>query len=538
MSLHSSRPPRVWRRRGLGLGIAALFLATSACSTGGSTSSSSGSGASGSQAAVAASTKVGDTLTVSNSSGPASLNPAQSGNGRLGVFVVPAYASLTKLQPDGKVGPDLATDWKYVDDKNQTFQMTIRHQAKFSNGEDVTAQAVADSINYFRNAKGPFAGNLASVTSVAATGADQVTVTLSAPNPELPQLFSQYWMAGAIIAPAGVKDPNQLGTATLGAGPYMLDTQTTIPGNTYTYLPNPNYWDKAAQHWHKLVVKVFSDTNAAYQSLQTGQLQLMLADPISVNSMTLGSNVQVLSSPVQWNGIQLFDRNGQLVPALGKPEVRQALNYAIDRTSIANSLFGKYGEATSQVQGPGQQGYDASLDGYYAYDPAKAKQLLTQAGFPNGFSMTVIEQKTTLTDAVLQAIAAQLAKVGVTLEIKADPTSAQWVADLNSKQFPSTGGQLNYLSPYLYWKGTLGGSFNPLGTQDDQINQLVSQAAANADPNAADARWKQVFKRLTEQAWYVPVVRSQVVYLASTSVSVPAPGLAININPADIAVAG
>lgn len=529
------------RARIAGVSLALVSAAAlTACGGGSSNSSSSQSSvptgvATGTAAPVKASTQVGDTLTFANSAGPGNMNPALGGNGRLGIFVMPAYDSLTTIAPDGTVKPDLATSWQYVGSGNTQFEMTIRQGVTFSNGEPLTAQAVVDSINYFKTAGGPFAKSIAGIGTMTANG-DKVSITLSAPNPDLPSIFSTNNMAGAIIAPAGLKNPAQLGATTLGAGPYVLDQANTVAGSTYTYTPNPTYFDKSRQHWKKLVIKVFPDTNSAYQSLQTGQVQIMLADPTTAATLDT-SKVQVLASPVQWSGLVFFDRSGQVVPALGKPEVRQAINYAIDKAAIAKALYGPYAQTTSEVQGPGFPGYDASVDKQYSYDVTKAKQLLTQAGYPNGFEMTVLEQKTSATDALLQTISQQLAKVGIKVTIKADPTTPQWIADLQSGKYPVNAGQLNFGPPSSMWSASINGAFNPLHSSDPQLTDLVQQGSA-ADTKTADATWQKFFAALTDKAWFAPVVRSDVVYFTSKTVSVPPPGQAIVINPVDVAVAG
>lgn len=480
-----------------------------------------------------AATKQGDTFTFANNAGPASLNPALSGNGRLGFFVQPAYEPLVYTQPDGTLKPGLATSWTLASD-NKSADFKIRANAKFSDGSPVTADAVVASLSYFRSANGPFASNLSAVTSITASAPDAVTIQVSQPNPDLISLFNSYWLAGLIIGPKGLANPDELGSTTDGAGPYMLDPAQTTSNNTYTYVPNPNYYDPTAIYWKKLVIKVYTDSNSALQALQSGQVNMMYADP-TLAATAATSGLQVLHSPVQWSGAFLFDRTGQVVPAMGKLEVRQALNHAIDRATIAKALYGDYAQPTDQIVGPGFPGYDAAYDNKYPFDLDKAKQLMAQAGYGDGFSMTLLTQGTTTNQTLSQALTGQLQKVNVNVTVQSDPNTAQWVQDLQSNTFPSNAGQLNFTEPSLTYASVLSTSaiWNRFQTTDDQLTQLIDQALTS-DPASSDAAWQKVYARTVDLAWFLPAVRSDVIFIADKTVAAEAPGRSIVINPVTV----
>jgi len=511
------------------LGIACLITAVAAAACSSPAPSASPTAA----AAGQASSNQGDTFTLANNAAPVSLNPALSGNGRLGFFVQPAYEPLVATQPDGTLKAGLATSWTLAAD-NKSVQFTIRPDAKFSDGSPVTADAVAASINYFRNANGPFASNLSSVTSVAATAPNTVTIQTSQPNPDLVSLFNSYWLAGLIIGPQGLANPDQLGSTTDGAGPYMLDAAETTSNNTYTYVPNPYYFDPSAIYWKKLVIKVYTDSNSALQALQSGQLNMMYADA-TLAATASSSGLQVLHSPVQWSGAFLFDRAGQAVPAMGKLEVRQAMNYAIDRATLAKALYGDYAQPTDEVVGPGFPGYDPAYDNKYPFDLDKAKQLLGQAGYGDGFSMTLLTQGTTTNQTLAQALTGQLQKVNITVTVQSDPNTAQWVQDLQSNTFASNAGQLNFTEPSLTVSSVLApnATWNRFQTTDDQLTQLINQALT-ADPASSNAAWQKVYDRTVDLAWFLPVVRSDVIFIADKSVVADAPGRSIVINPVTV----
>ena len=173
------------------------------------------------------------------------------------------------------------------------------------------------------------------------------------------------------------------------------------------------------------------------------------------------------------------------------------------------------------------------------YDTLLDARLKRSADFATFAGLTVINAGRRYGSASPErkAVADAWAKVGIKITIKSDPTVPEWIADMESLKYPATAGQLNFGPAYLYWTGSLNGSFNLRNNSDPQLTDWANQAAA-ADPKAADKLWQKLFAGLTDKAWFVPVLRSYVVYFTSKTVSVPPPGQAIVINPADIAVAG
>ena len=220
----------------VGLGAASLTLLT-ACAGGGGNASPGGSastGASGSATPGAAS----GTLTVAVTGPPVSMDPSHADNGN-GLYPLElAYEPLIWESDDGSLTPGLASSWKYIGTGNKQFQLTIRSGAKFADGEPVTPQAVAASLNYFPKGSGPSTADLAGVTATA-SGTDTVTVTSKTPDPVFPQLFSQDYLAGDIISPKGLASPKSLTATPSGAGAYVLSAAGTVADEQYTFTAEP-----------------------------------------------------------------------------------------------------------------------------------------------------------------------------------------------------------------------------------------------------------------------------------------------------------
>jgi peptide/nickel transport system substrate-binding protein len=186
-------------------GLGALSLAVlTGCAGGGGNASAGGASTGASPAS--------QTLTIAVSGPPVSMDPSHADNGN-GLYPIElTYEPLIWENDNGSLSPGLATSWRYVGTGNKTFELTIRSGAKFADGEPVTPQAVANSLNYFPKGSGPSTADLAGVTAKV-SGANTVTLISKTPDPVFPQLFSQDYLAGDIISPKGLASPKSL-TAT------------------------------------------------------------------------------------------------------------------------------------------------------------------------------------------------------------------------------------------------------------------------------------------------------------------------------------
>ena len=485
--------------------LASIALALSACG-GAAPSATTTTGS-----AKTPSGEVGETLTVQFLSSPISMDPAKTGIGPGQIFVDLAYEPLIFKDPDGKYEPDLATEWKYTDSTNTGFSLTLREGVTFADGTPLDNQAVAKSIQYFKDAKGPQSGDLASLTSIDTAEANKISLKFSAPTPNLEQVFSQVGLAGQIINPSALSNPKSLESSTAGAGQYVLNTSTTVNGQKYVFDANPKYWNQEAIHYKHVVIQSIAEPNAILSAARTGQIDVALSGTSTTAAAAKSAGLEVVAAPYTWSGLLLLDRDGTLAPQLGDQRVRQAINYAIDRDAIRKAIIGEYGGTTDQVLSPSMPG---SLDDMtYSFDLDKAKSLMQEAGYADGFALTVSD--TTLLDpntALGQALATQLGKIGIKITIDNAPTIQQFRGDLMNKKYAATVwsplagiGMAQFASTYMAPNTT----FNPFGAKDEQVTSALNEAAATTDPAARDAALKRAQERVLDLAWFAPVYWSQ-----------------------------
>ena len=218
----------------------------------------------------------------------------------------------------------------------------------------------------------------------------------------------------------------------------MIDPKATILNSQYVYVKNPYYWDPDAQKWDKVVIKIISDSNAMLSALKTGQVQVAEGAAIQAAAAE-AAGLQIVTAPSAMLGMYIGDIDGKIVPALKDVRVRQALNYAIDRKAIVESLYGKYGKPTDQFVPQGIGGYVAKLEDVYPYDPKKAKALLAEAGYKDGFKFTLVEQPAVSSgDLLAQAMVANWKDVGVDVTLKPTNSFSTYVPIMVSQKYPAT----------------------------------------------------------------------------------------------------
>lgn len=494
--------PRPGRRRWQVAGLACVALtALSACSSAG--------GADGDSSA--------DVLTVVTVVQPQTLDPAKTVQNNAWLEQL-AYEPLITRRSDGTLAPGLAQSWTYEGSGNTTFVLKLRPGVKFSDGSELTAQNVTDHFAYVVKAGGQMSSFL---TGNTFTATDPMTVTIrsKAPNPNFPEILTQDYIIGGVISSAGLKSPGSLGGETLGAGPYKIDPGQTVAGDHYTYVPNPNYYDKAAVHWDKVVVRVITNPQAVLNALRTGQADVSVGDPSTV-AAAKQAGLTVAASPLLWSGVVLADRAGTLAPPLKDPRVRQALNFATDRSAIAGALFAGIGEPTTQVTVPGGPGHDPALDGAYPYDVQKAKSLLAEAGYADGFALKIVTPQYQQLNLIAQALKQQWRQVGVDLQITDHANANQYTADAFGAKFPAFMTAFGALpiwmeGPSLFLPAA---AFNPFRYADGPLQSLYDRSARASGP-AKVTLDRQVVARVTTEAWFVPVVATNLPYYARDTVA-------------------
>lgn len=470
--------------------IAAATALTAACT-------GSAGGAAGGATVHSGSLSIG-TMTAAQSLAPTSAT------GSAMPYYQAVYDTLVLRKPDGSFAPMLATEWSW-DDARTNLSLTLREGVKFADGTAFDAAAVKKNLENFRDGGGGSATELAALKTVKVVDDTHVVLQLTDPDPSL--LFSLSDAAGLMASPGKLADKD-LATQPDGTGPYTLDTGRTVIGSKYVYTRNDSYWGEKAPY-ATLTISSFDNENAIVNGLKTGQINTAILQTVDQQAAAAqDTKLTQQEYTFDFQGILLFDRAGVLTKALAKPEVRQAINYAIDRDALLQGLRQGKGEVTSQIWGKQTPGYDAALDQAYPHDPAKAKQLLADAGYPDGFTLTLPAMNGITSDAMTSALTTQLGEVGITL--KWDTLDGTTALQKIFRDRAYSGMVMNLGQSTESWtvvqSAVLPGTFNMFGYTDDTVAKLVPQIRAVPNQDSAGPAG-ELNKHLVDDAWFAPFYR-------------------------------
>ena len=426
------------------------------------------------------------------------------------------YDRLVTQGVDGKIVPSIAESWE-ASENNTVLTFTLRDGQKFSNGETLDAAAVVSSIEASRVGPGSSA-QLGSISSVEAPDASTVVIRSSYPDAGLIyQLAANPGMIGA---------PSTLGTEDsrlwpIGSGAYVLDKDGTTVGSSYRLTRNPDYWDVAEYPYATIDISVIADPTAVQNAMKTGQIDFaLLGDPALGSQFPAGEFTTGQSLPAAVGVLMLTDRAGTVVPALADVRVRQAINLAIDRDSIAEKLTPGSGVATAQMVSPAGEAYDPGLDEIYPYDVDEAKSLMAEAGYADGFSVTM--PSTVLSTTFDATIAQQLGDIGITVTYETVPFQ-----DLYAKLYAGAYGMFWFYNGYSGSDAkdisqVLSGSFNPEATTTPELTALLDAAGA-ATLEEQGAAFRAVNEYFVDQAWFAPVNAAAGIWVSSKDVTYTPP---------------
>ncbi len=340
---------------------------------------------------------------------PTSLDPHKSSISSDLYVLTAFYDRLIHQTPDVELAPGLAESWKFADDGTY-LELTLRKGATFQDGTAFDGEAVRANIQRGQTVEGSAVkGDLAIISSVVVVDPHTVQLMLSGPAASLPTILSA--QAGMMISPAALSDP-ALDQKPVGAGMYKV---TSVEPKVKMSMERwDGYWDPDAQLLGGIDIQFITDSTARLNALRSGALDAGRIDPALVKDAEAAGLEVLLQDSIE---IGMVSLNRSKTP-LDDVKVRQALNYAIDRQGIVDGLFFGLGTPSVQIYVEGLPGYSTAIPAdTYAYDPEKAKALLTDAGHGDGFEMEINCAAIDFVIAYAEAIQAQLGEVGVKVTI-------------------------------------------------------------------------------------------------------------------------
>jgi peptide/nickel transport system substrate-binding protein len=421
------------------------------------------------------------------------------------------FDALTQCNEKGEPEPSIAEKWEISDDQ-KSVTANLRPGVKFTDGTPVDSAAVKASYEFIAKKNARFAD-----TKIETPDPQTVTITWPTPQPVMALKLCE----GTIFSPTWLKSGNT-NDVPVGSGPYKYDPAASTRGSTYTFTKVPSHWDAATYPYQKLVLKVFKSETAGLNALKTGQIDGILATQATVDEAK-SSGQEIVTLRGNTTRLLITDHLGKKIPALGNLKVRQAMNMAIDKNAVAEQLYRGKADPAVQIFRPGSSAYIEDLQDPYPYNLEKAKQLMSEAGFANGFTLEIPHLEGQNLDVLIPYVAEQLGKLNIKVK-QANLSGPNAITELLSAKYPvplwqlgNYGESLQDIQDYVLQDGI----WNVSHQEDATVEGLWDEILAAKSPEERVEPQQKLNQYIVEQAWFVPMAYPDGFYAHSPDVKVP-----------------
>jgi ABC-type transport system substrate-binding protein len=440
----------------------------------------------------------GGVMVVAHNGEPTNYDPQKGNGGHDHVMLWPVYDTLVHYSPsDLSPEPGLAESWEWESPLEVVFH--LRQGVTFQDGTAFDAEAVKVNLDRGRVQGASSIAELAAIADVAVVDDATVKVTLSYPSSAL--ILTLADRAGMMVSPTALERDGGVERSPVGAGPYQF---VEWRGGDRVVLERfPDYWNAENEHLDGLEFRFIPDATARSRALQAGDVDFVIqVEPSDAAALEAGNFTVVESGSLEY--YKMYLNTGQA--PFDKVEVRQALNFAIDREALRDTLQMGLGEVGG-VPYPSQHwAYDEEAAGYYDYDPEKAKDLLAEAGYADGVSFKVAALSGPQYQRMAEALQGYFSAVGITMELtQFEP--AQYVSQyFDVKAFQAgLATWTGRVDPTVAFSSQFSNAsfFNPGKSTSEEISELIVESAESSEIEERAKVFKELNQLVTEDALQV-----------------------------------
>ena len=363
-------------------------------------------------------------VTLGMSIEPAGLDPTIAAPVAIGqVTWQNVFEGLVTVDQDGTVRPQLAKSWEISPD-GLTYTFKLQNGVKFHDGETFDSASAKFALDRARGADSinPQKRFFASITSIDTPDPATLVLHLSAPTGSL--LYWLGWPASVMVAPNSASDDK---TKPVGTGPFKF--VNWAKGDKVELEKNAAYWNTAVSvKLDRVTFRFIADPQAEAAALKSGDVDAF-PEFAAPELMTSFDGDQKLMTKIGNTELKVVAGMNNAQKPFDDKRVRQALMMAIDRKTVIDGAWSGLGTPIGSHYTPNDPGY-VDLTGKLPFDPQKAKALLTEAGYPNGFAFTIKSPQMAYASRSAEVMQAMLADIGVTMTIETTEFPAKWVQDI------------------------------------------------------------------------------------------------------------
>jgi peptide/nickel transport system substrate-binding protein len=502
--------------------------------------------------AALAATAEAKTFRWANDGDPTTMDPHARADLFVTTFDMNMYEPLVRRDRNLKLEPALATEWATTNPT--TWRFKLRQGVTFHDGTPLTAEDVIFSVQRAAAPGSDLASQLANVTAVNKVDDNTIDFVTAGPAPILPNylagvaIMSKAWCEAHNAARAAtLKDEESYATRNAnGTGPFMLkDRQPMV---RTVLVKNPNWWGLKDQpiDIDEVVFTRIENSATRVAALLSGELDMIYnVPPQDVESIRKAAGMKIWQTPelrtmflgMDQNRDELLESNVKGKNPFKDKRVRQAFYEAIDEAAIASKVMRGFAHPTALMVGPGVNGYDATIDQRFPYDPDAGKKLLVAAGYPDGFQVgfDCPNDRYVNDEAICQAVVAMLAKIGVKVNLLAQ-TKAKYFTKINSPGFntsfymlgwtPGPLDALHMLTNLVQTRSAdfVDGAWNDGGYSNPAIDQLIAKIQVELDSEARNEVISKALSMVKDDYAYLPLHQQMVVWASRDNVELAAMG--------------
>ncbi len=430
-------------------------------------------------------------LVIGTSLAPNALDPSTNSSAAIAeALLYNVYETLVKIDNDGQIQPLLATSWQESAD-GLTYTFELAPGAKFASGAALDAASVKTSFERMttdESITSSLKSQMAPIASVTALNATSVEVKLSQRSNNWLYFIAQ--TAGIIYDPTKL---DALNSQLAGSGPFVMSNWQ--PNEQLTLTRSDSYWGTASK-FDEVTFKNFTDANAENAAMSSGDLDIIsnVQAPQALSQFNDSSKFTVLDGTTTAEVVMGFNLSRD---AFSDIRVRQAINYAINRSDLVQTVAAGHGTLIGSMVPPTDPWYE-DLSGTYGYDPDKARQLLADAGHSSDLNFSLRVPTLPYATASATFVQSALAEVGITVTVdQLDFT--RWIDEVMTKSnydmtivAHAEGRDISkWAQPSYYWHYD-NADFQALiseaetGPAEEQVGLMKQAAKKLADDAVAD----------------------------------------------------
>lgn len=463
-------------------------------------------------------------------------------------FLANIYEPLARRDRELKLQPALALSWEQT--SPTVWRFRLRPNVKWQDGSAFTADDVVFSLTRIQAKSSAMRAPLSVVKEVRKIDDLTVDFETQKPDPIFPQeqtnflIMSKAWCeAHNAVEPViiGGKDDNYAVRNAMGTGPFRLVSRE--PDSKTVVERNPGWWDTPEHNLDRVEFHVISSAATRVAALLSGEMDMIYSvPPQDIARIGKAPGLKLIQNPelrTIFLGLgvgrdELLSSDVKGKNPLKDQRVREAFALAIDAEAIVQRVMTGLGHPTWMMWGPGVNGYDAALDVRPKPDPVKAKQLLADAGYPNGFSLAFDcpNDRYVMDEQICTAITSMLARIGIKAALSAQP-KAQFFAKILAPKYdtdfymlgwtPATYDAHNALYTLIGTRSSGRGEVNVENYSNPEMDALIDKISIETDQTKRNAMIAQTVKILQHDLPLIPLHQQVIVWAARQNVDLAQP---------------